>query len=123
MVLHHICLLKSGFKILNIFRQKWTCGPLVIIANQGTVFYSMLAKNLLWNCTKDTDLHYATYLKKRENGFPQFEVLDSNHKELLYCLLDPVASNRYEATQVLEKQWVKDIRVCRGEFAKHHQHL
>ena len=88
----------------------------------GTVFYSMLAKNLLWNSTKDTDLHYQSYLKRREAGFPQFEVLDNNYKELLYCLLDPVASNRIEAPEVLEKQWVKEIRVCRGEYANHHHH-
>ncbi|KAJ3319972.1 serine/threonine-protein kinase HAL4/sat4 [Boothiomyces sp. JEL0866] len=95
----------------------------------GIIFYSMLTKNMLWVSTKDDDINYTKYLKRRETGFPPFEMLDYNPKMLLYHILDPDAAKRPEANEILKKEWVEVLNICEhpnipGEQPKFlHQHL
>ena len=70
---------------------------------------------MLWITAKPSDTNYGKYLKKRETGFPPFEMLeDSNAKTMLYKLLNPDPSARPEAAAILEDDWVKDLNMCQS---------
>jgi protein-serine/threonine kinase len=96
----------------------------------GMIFYTMISKNLLWGCSQESDQKYCTYLKKRETGYPPFEMQDPPQKELLYRILDPDASKRPEAVDILHLEWVESIKVCEttsdplqnDSFAHEHLH-
>jgi hypothetical protein len=85
---------------------------LILISFQGMIFYAMLAKEMLWASAQESDPNYAKYLKKRETGYPPFEIQDLEPKRLLYSLMNPEPSGRPEAVELLEEKWIKSISVC-----------
>jgi serine/threonine protein kinase len=78
----------------------------------GMIFYTMVAKTLLWGCSQDSDPKYAQYLKKRETGYPPFEMQEPLQKEVLYRMLDPEASKRPEAADILKEPWMISVKEC-----------
>jgi serine/threonine protein kinase len=79
------------------------------------ILYVMMAKEMLWISAKSSDTNYEKYLKKRETGFPPFEMLESSGaKMMLYKLLNPDPSARPEAEAILEDSWVKGINMCQA---------
>ncbi|KAJ2994892.1 serine/threonine-protein kinase HAL4/sat4 [Globomyces sp. JEL0801] len=78
----------------------------------GMIFYAMLAKGMLWGTSKPDDPNYQKYLKRRETGFPPFEMQDHFPKLLLYKLMDPNPATRPEASEVLSEEWMKSIKTC-----------
>jgi serine/threonine protein kinase len=92
------------------------------------IFYTMLAKNLLWGSSQDSDPKYSQYLKKRETGYPPFESQEPMQKELLYRMLDPEASKRPEAADILKESWMLSVKECmppsdpNETTAYHHEH-
>jgi serine/threonine protein kinase len=76
------------------------------------IFYSMLNKGLPWSSSNDgVDPRYSIYLK-RETGFPSFEALGIERKEILYKMLDPNPNQRPEAEDLLKLNYFQNIKVC-----------
>ena len=71
----------------------------------------MLEKEMLWASAQDSDCNYVKYTKKRETGYPQFEMQNYDPKRLLYLLMDPDPKGRPEASQLLEDLWIKSISI------------
>ncbi|KAI8925378.1 hypothetical protein BC831DRAFT_426876 [Entophlyctis helioformis] len=80
----------------------------------GMIFYAMLSKSLLWTMAKKSEDHYATYLRKRETGYPQFERYTDGPRRILYNCLDPDPIRRLEIAQTIEDPWVSTIDYCRS---------
>ena len=80
------------------------------------IFYAMLGKGMLWTKAQDSDANYAKYTKKRETGYPPFEMQDPDPKRILYLLMDPNPKGRPEASQLLEDIWIKSISMCRNSI-------
>ncbi|KAJ3345762.1 serine/threonine-protein kinase HAL4/sat4, partial [Kappamyces sp. JEL0680] len=78
----------------------------------GMVYYAMLAKGMLWASAQDSDPNYAKYLKKRETGYPPFEMQDPDPRRLLYSLMNPDPSPRPEASELLQDPWIRAIDMC-----------
>jgi protein-serine/threonine kinase len=76
------------------------------------IYYAMLAKGMLWASAQETDQNYCKYLKKRETGYPQFEMQDPEPKRMLYSLMNPDPNGRPEASDLLEDKWIKSIQMC-----------
>ena len=73
----------------------------------------MLGKGMLWATAQDSDPNYAKYIKRRETGYPPFEIQDPDPKRLLYLLMDPDPKGRPEANQLLEDKWVNSfVNMC-----------
>jgi serine/threonine protein kinase len=78
----------------------------------GMIYYSMITKGLLWSTSQETDPKYACYLKKRETGFPAFEMQTVERKTILYNMLDPTPTNRPEASEMLTTRHMESVKVC-----------
>lgn len=87
----------------------------------GMIFYSMITKALLWSTSQETDPKYSSYLRKRDTGFPAFEMQTAERKSLLYNMLEPIAINRPEASEMLSTNYISSIKVCIIDTNDHNQ--
>jgi protein-serine/threonine kinase len=85
--------------------------------NSGIIFYLMLEKKFLWQISQEENAQFATYMRKiqSKSSFPPFEVLDYNHKELMYQILSLEPTKRPEISEILNMPWVEAIIVCNIE--------
>lgn len=72
----------------------------------------MLAKSTLWSSAQESDPNYSKYLKKRETGYPPFEMQDLGPKQILYKLMDPDPKGRPEGTDILQDPWITSVYMC-----------
>ncbi|KAH6598350.1 hypothetical protein BASA61_002887 [Batrachochytrium salamandrivorans] len=80
----------------------------------GMILYAMLSKNLLWKMAQVSNEQYATYLRKRETGFPQFLRYSNGPNELLHTCMNPDPLKRPEISQLITDPWVAGIDCCRS---------
>jgi protein-serine/threonine kinase len=101
----------------------------------GVIYMAMRTGRHLWRLAqKSEDEFFARYLEDRreESGFRPIEVLrrvrqsksilassetdylQRQCRNVIYSVLDPNPVRRLTAHQVLQSEWVKDIKVCKA---------
>jgi len=84
----------------------------------GVIYMAMRTGRHLWRVAqKDEDEFFTRYLedRKEESGFRPIEVLRRRQcRNVIYSILDPNPTRRLTARQVLQSEWVKDVRVCKA---------
>jgi protein-serine/threonine kinase len=104
----------------------------------GIIYMAMRTGRHLWRVAqKDEDEFFTRYLEDRreESGFRPIEVLrrvslDTTHamtesmkaydrlqrqcRNVIYSILDPNPTRRLTARQVLQSEWVKEVKVCKA---------
>lgn len=89
----------------------------------GVIYLAMCTGRHLWLRAEPDDEFYARYLagRKDKNGYEPIERLKtSRRRNVIYSMLDPVASRRLKAKQVLNSEWGREIVVC--EAGNPHPH-
>ncbi|KAI4131160.1 MAG: hypothetical protein LQ338_001365 [Usnochroma carphineum] len=86
----------------------------------GVIYMAMRTGRHLWRIAKkDEDEFYARYLegRKDENGYGPIETLHrARCRNVIYSILDPnpKENRRLTASQVLQSEWVKEIKLCKA---------
>ncbi|KAF2430360.1 Pkinase-domain-containing protein [Tothia fuscella] len=84
----------------------------------GIIYMAMRTGRHLWRVAqKDEDEFFTRYLEDRreESGFRPIEVLRRRQcRNVIYSILDPNPSRRLTARQVLQSEWVKEVKVCKA---------
>ncbi|KAF2720541.1 Pkinase-domain-containing protein [Polychaeton citri CBS 116435] len=84
----------------------------------GVIYMAMRTGRHLWRIAKrDDDEFYENYIRgrKSEEGYAPIETLHrARCRNVIYSILDPIASRRISAHQVLNSEWGKGIKVCRA---------
>lgn len=81
----------------------------------GMIYMAMMTGRHLWHEAKSSDEFYVKYLtgRKDEHGYEPIERLKMpKRRNVIYSVLDPVASRRLTAKQVLNSEWGREINVC-----------
>lgn len=81
----------------------------------GIVYLAMRTGRHLWNEAKPSDQFYDSYLhdRKSQAGYKPIEALEhARRRNVIYSVLDPVASRRLTAKQILLSEWGRSIHVC-----------
>lgn len=84
----------------------------------GIIYMAMRTGRHLWRVAqKEEDEFFTRYLedRKEETGFRPIEVLRrAKCRNVIYSVLDPNPARRLTAKQILQSEWVKDIKVCKA---------
>ncbi|KAG9547443.1 Pkinase-domain-containing protein, partial [Aureobasidium melanogenum] len=84
----------------------------------GVIYMAMRTGRHLWRvANKDEDEFYENYVQGRKSdaGYGPIESLHrARCRNVIYSILDPNASRRISAHQVLNSEWGKGIRVCQA---------
>jgi len=84
----------------------------------GIIYMAMRTGRHLWRVAqKDEDEFFTRYLedRKEESGFRPIEVLRRRQcRNVIYSILDPNPTRRLTARQVLQSEWVKEVKVCKA---------
>lgn len=95
----------------------------------GVVYMAMRTGRQLWrSANSEEDEFYQEYLRGRKdaNGYPPIESLKrARCRNVIYSILDPVASRRITAKQILNSEWGREIRCCEageGRTQEHYEH-
>ncbi|KAI4095590.1 MAG: hypothetical protein LQ348_000277 [Seirophora lacunosa] len=86
----------------------------------GVIYMAMRTGRHLWRIAKsDEDEFYDRYLvgRKDENGYGPIETLHrARCRNVIYSILDPnpKENRRLTASQVLQSEWVKEIKICKA---------
>ncbi|KAK6382525.1 hypothetical protein LTR65_010496 [Meristemomyces frigidus] len=84
----------------------------------GVIYMAMRTGRHLWRVAKhDEDEFYENYIsgRKSEEGYAPIETLHrARCRNVIYSILDPNASRRISAHQVLNSEWGKGIKVCKA---------
>ncbi|KAL1296515.1 hypothetical protein AAFC00_000024 [Neodothiora populina] len=84
----------------------------------GVIYMAMRTGRHLWRVAKkDEDEFYDNYVQGRKSdaGYGPIESLHrARCRNVIYSILDPHASRRISAHQVINSEWGKGIRVCRA---------
>jgi protein-serine/threonine kinase len=105
----------------------------------GVIYMAMRTGRHLWRVArKDEDEFYQRYLqgRKHEDGYAPIETLhrvscgplspspsstktklnvcQARCRNVIYSILDPNASRRINASQVLKSEWVRQIKLCKA---------
>lgn len=84
----------------------------------GVIYMAMRTGRHLWRVAKrDEDEFYDNYIRgrKSEEGYAPIETLHrARCRNVIYSILDPNASRRINAHQVLNSEWGKGIRLCKA---------
>ncbi|KIV99627.1 uncharacterized protein PV09_08692 [Verruconis gallopava] len=84
----------------------------------GIIYMAMRTGRHLWRVAKKgEDEFFTRYLedRKEETGFRPIEVLKrARCRNVIYSILDPNPSRRLTAKQILQSEWVKEIKVCKA---------
>ena len=83
------------------------------------ILYTLLSKSLPWGLAKMTDESYATYIRKRDTGYPNFEKWHNGPKWILYQMLHPDPVKRPEVSELLTHPFIKDIQFCKLSSEDH----
>lgn len=75
------------------------------------IYYVMITKTLLWNVAREDDVHYAKYVKRRDFGFPPFEMLEYEPRSLISQMLHPDPQKRPEIEGILASPFMNGITV------------
>ncbi|EME82137.1 uncharacterized protein MYCFIDRAFT_60351 [Pseudocercospora fijiensis CIRAD86] len=82
----------------------------------GVIYMAMRTGRHLWRVAKkDEDEFYENYIRgrKSEEGYAPIETLHrARCRNVIYSILDPNASRRISAHQVLNSEWGKGIKLC-----------
>ncbi|KAH7031490.1 kinase-like domain-containing protein [Microdochium trichocladiopsis] len=90
-------------------------GPAADIWACGVTYLVMRVGRRLWPTARMDDQYYAMYIKCRQEaaGYPPIEVLElQDCRNIIYCMLDPVAKRRITISQALKTDWARAIQVC-----------
>lgn len=90
----------------------------------GVIYLAMCTGRHLWLRAEPDDEFYARYLagRKDKNGYEPIERLKtSRRRNVIYSMLDPVASRRLKAKQVLNSEWGREIVVCEAGNPQPHE--
>ncbi|KAF2860950.1 Pkinase-domain-containing protein [Piedraia hortae CBS 480.64] len=86
----------------------------------GVIYMAMRTGRHLWRVAKqDEDEFYDNYIRgrKSEEGYGPIETLHrARCRNVIYSVLDPKASRRLTAHQILNSEWGKGIRVCEASL-------
>lgn len=84
----------------------------------GVIYMAMRTGRHLWRLAKkDEDEFYDNYVqgRKTDGGYGPIESLHrARCRNVIYSILDPSASRRLSAHQVLNSEWGKGIKVCKA---------
>ncbi|SMR56951.1 unnamed protein product [Zymoseptoria tritici ST99CH_1E4] len=84
----------------------------------GVIYMAMRTGRHLWRVAKkDEDEFYENYIRgrKSEEGYAPIETLHrARCRNVIYSILDPNASRRISAHQVLNSEWGKGIKLCKA---------
>ncbi|KAL8953225.1 MAG: hypothetical protein Q9222_000878 [Ikaeria aurantiellina] len=84
----------------------------------GVIYMAMRTGRHLWRIAKkDEDEFFARYLegRKDENGYGPIETLHrARCRNVIYSILAPNPGPRLTASQVLQSEWGKEIKLCRA---------
>ncbi|KAK3070444.1 serine/threonine-protein kinase HAL4/sat4 [Teratosphaeriaceae sp. CCFEE 6253] len=84
----------------------------------GVIYMAMRTGRHLWRLAKkDEDEFYEKYIsgRKSEEGYGPIETLHrARCRNVIYSILDPNASRRISAHQVLMSEWGKGIKMCKA---------
>ncbi|KAK7421578.1 serine/threonine-protein kinase HAL4/sat4 [Neonectria punicea] len=84
----------------------------------GVIYMAMRTGRHLWRvANKDEDEFYAKYLsgRRHEEGYGPIEALHrARCRNVIYSILDPLASRRLTASQTLKSEWLREIQLCRA---------
>ncbi|KAK5134830.1 Pkinase-domain-containing protein [Meristemomyces frigidus] len=84
----------------------------------GVIYMAMRTGRHLWRVAKrDEDEFYEKYVggRKSEEGYAPIETLHrARCRNVIYSILDPNASRRISAHQVLNSEWGKGMKVCKA---------
>ncbi|KAK5148816.1 hypothetical protein LTR04_000470 [Oleoguttula sp. CCFEE 6159] len=82
----------------------------------GVIYMAMRTGRHLWRVAKpDEDEFYERYTVERrsQEGYGPIETLHrARCRNVIYSVLDPNASRRISAHQVIQSEWVQGIKVC-----------
>jgi protein-serine/threonine kinase len=83
----------------------------------GVIYMAMRTGRHMWNVAKKDDDFYKAYVagRKSEDGYAPIEILQrSRCRNVIYSILDPSATRRLTARQVLKTEWLREIKLCRA---------
>ncbi|CCH59888.1 hypothetical protein TBLA_0C00720 [Henningerozyma blattae CBS 6284] len=81
----------------------------------GVIYMAMRTGRQLWEAAKKDDEFYLKYLKgrKEKDGYQPIEQLKrARCRNVIYSMLDPVPSRRINGKQVLNSEWIREVRCC-----------
>ncbi|KAH3900457.1 serine/threonine protein kinase SAT4 SCDLUD_003440 [Saccharomycodes ludwigii] len=81
----------------------------------GVIYMAMRTGRQLWRTATKNDEFYVKYLKRRKDkdGYEPIEKLKRLRcRNVIYSILDPVPSRRLTGKQVLNSEWVREIKCC-----------
>lgn len=82
----------------------------------GIIYMAMRTGKQLWNLAKkNDDKLFNCYLKERkcQNGYQPIENLKrARCRNVIYSMLDPVPHRRINGKQILNSEWVREIKCC-----------
>lgn len=81
----------------------------------GVLYMAMCTGRHLWHEARPNDEFFTKYLngRKDEHGYEPIERLKtSKRRNVIYSILDPVASRRLTAKQMLNSEWGREIVIC-----------
>ncbi|ODV88007.1 hypothetical protein CANARDRAFT_179630, partial [[Candida] arabinofermentans NRRL YB-2248] len=83
----------------------------------GVIYMAMRSGRQLWKLANEEDEFFEVYLQKRRDakGYEPIEVLKrARCRNVIYSLLDPVPSRRITGSQILNSEWVREIKCCKA---------
>jgi len=86
----------------------WSC---------GVIYMAMRSGRQLWKVAKDEDEFYSVYLAKRKDakGYEPIEALKrARCRNVIYSILDPVPQRRITSLEILNSEWVRQIKCCKN---------
>jgi serine/threonine protein kinase len=111
--------LKNGRIKKNMILPKLIFGLVVSFHSKtqvlGIVYFAMLYRTVPWKVAKETDPTYSIYISKRHPegyGYLAFDKIPEGPRSLLYKILDPEASNRPCAIDLLKDPWLQSREQC-----------
>ncbi|QPG74573.1 hypothetical protein FOA43_001904 [Brettanomyces nanus] len=83
----------------------------------GVIYIAMRTGRQLWKVARASDEFYSVYLAKRKDakGYEPIEALKrARCRNVIYSILDPVPERRITSLQLLNSEWVREIRCCKS---------
>lgn len=82
----------------------------------GIIYMAMRSGRQMWKVAHPDDEFYGVYLAKRRDakGYEPIEALKrARCRNVIYSILDPVPKRRLTAYQILNSEWVRQIKCCK----------
>ncbi|KAG7928097.1 hypothetical protein KL925_001397 [Ogataea polymorpha] len=83
----------------------------------GVIYMAMRTGRQLWKLANVEDEFFTTYLQKRKDakGYEPIEGLKrARCRNVIYSVLDPIPQRRITCAQILNSEWVREIKVCKA---------